>query len=70
MSGIGLTLALRREARLRRWTAVLVAKWRQAQRRREMRRYIMEMDERTLSDIGISRAQALFEIDRTDRHAG
>ena len=49
------------------WAARGAQAWRRARLRRQTRRYIMMMDERTLSDIGVSRAQVLFEIDN-DRH--
>jgi uncharacterized protein YjiS (DUF1127 family) len=35
-----------------------------AWRKRTTRRYLTEMDDRTLSDLGISRAQAAFEASR------
>lgn len=64
MTGILLALSFRRqEEGLRQRVAALATRWRQARRRRELRRYIMEMDEHMLSDIGVSRAQALFDID-------
>lgn len=50
MSIIGLILSLWQRAR-------------EARRRRGLRRYVMETDELSLADIGVSRAQALFEID-------
>ncbi len=59
------------DGRVRRLVACWVARgtkaWQQARLRRQSRHYLMTMDERTLSDIGVSRAQALFEID-TGRH--
>lgn len=54
----------RRRSRLRDLAAAMLASWERARRRREARRYLLEMDERMLSDIGISRTQALFEMDR------
>ena len=36
----------------------------EAWRRLGLRRYLLEMDEQALADIGVSRAQALFELDR------
>lgn len=42
----------------------LWARWRRAWRARQFRRSLLEMDDRMLSDIGVSRAQALFELDR------
>jgi uncharacterized protein YjiS (DUF1127 family) len=50
MSIIGLILSLWQRAR-------------EARRRRGLRRYLMETDELSLADIGVSRAQALFELD-------
>lgn len=50
------------------WAARRAQAWRQARLRRQTRRYVLTMDERTLSDIGVSRAQALFEIDNDRRH--
>ncbi len=35
-----------------------------AQRNRKTRRYLTEMDDRMLADLGISRAQAAFEASR------
>ncbi|HET9019261.1 MAG TPA: DUF1127 domain-containing protein [Acetobacteraceae bacterium] len=65
MTGIGLALpALRQRGGLRHVLARLVEGWQHRRRLRQTRRYILEMDEHMLSDIGISRAQALFEIDR------
>ena len=66
MTSISLVLPVRRrwEWGLRRFTITLAARWHAARQRRETRRYIMGMDEHMLADIGVSRAQALFEIDR------
>lgn len=70
MTSIGLVLPVRRqgseqqELGLRRFAATVVAHWRRAVLLRQTRRYVMQMDDRTLADLGISRAQALFEIDR------
>ncbi|MDA8253609.1 MAG: DUF1127 domain-containing protein [Rhodospirillales bacterium] len=65
MTSIGLMLpALRRGAGPRRILAALAARWQRRQRLRATRRYVMEMDAPMLADIGVSRAQALFEIDR------
>ncbi len=41
----------------------LLAQWRAARELRETRRYVAEMDDRMLADIGVSRAQALFDLD-------
>jgi uncharacterized protein YjiS (DUF1127 family) len=55
---------------LRQVAALIAARWRSARKLRQARRYVMAMDERTLADIGVSRAQALFEIDRAGRGGG
>jgi uncharacterized protein YjiS (DUF1127 family) len=52
------------------FAARLAARWRHAQRLRETRRYLTQMDERMLQDIGVSRAQAVFELDRAPRWQG
>lgn len=39
----------------------IAAKWRAARLRRATQRYLAEMDDHMLSDIGVSRAQALFD---------
>jgi uncharacterized protein YjiS (DUF1127 family) len=65
MLTIGLRLPLGSgEVGAGRVLAALVAHWRRMADLRAARRVISEMDERMLSDIGVSRAQALFEIDR------
>ncbi len=66
MTSISLVLPVRRrrEWGLRRLATSLLTRWRKARLRRETRRYIMGMDDHMLADIGVSRAQALFEIDR------
>ena len=70
MTSIGLVVPLRRRERRERrlwrlWWLLggLAARWQRARLRRETRRTIMMMDEHMLSDLGVSRAQALFEID-------
>ena len=61
-----------------RWTAPLRQAWRRVNRAAERvssSRALLEMDDRMLQDLGISRAQAEFEAHRTrwhvlgDRHA-
>jgi len=65
MTGILLTFpVVWRRPRMRTFVAALADRWERARRLRETRRYIQQMDDHMLSDIGISRAQALFEIDR------
>jgi len=67
MTTIGLALPTPRITWLR---GAVEAKWMhlvEAWRLRETRRYIEQMDDRMLADIGVSRAQALFEIDRATR---
>jgi uncharacterized protein YjiS (DUF1127 family) len=45
--------------------ALAMGKWVvEAWRRRGLRRYLAEADEYLLADIGVSRAQALFELER------
>jgi uncharacterized protein YjiS (DUF1127 family) len=61
------TIALSRPAAhgslgLGRAAASLWARWQHARRLHETRRYLEQMDDRMLQDIGVSRAQALFEI--------
>jgi uncharacterized protein YjiS (DUF1127 family) len=51
MSGINLALSIAKRAA-------------QAWRRRGLERYLAEADEHLLADIGVSRAQALFELER------
>ncbi len=55
---------LRNGEGLGRLLSALVALWRQGRRLRAARRYVMEMDSHMLADIGVSRAQAMFEIDQ------
>ena len=66
MTSIGLVLPVRRrrEWGLRRFATAMLTRWQKARLRRETRRYILAMDEHMLADIGVSRAQALFEVDR------
>jgi uncharacterized protein YjiS (DUF1127 family) len=45
----------------------LLARWEQARRYRQTQRYLAEMDDHMLSDIGVSRAQAMFELEHTVR---
>lgn len=45
----------------------LVARWRHARRIAETRRYLSQMDDHMLADLGVSRAQASFELDRASR---
>ena len=47
-----------------RAAALLVTRWQQARRLRETRRYLEQMDDHMLQDLGVSRSQALFELDR------
>jgi uncharacterized protein YjiS (DUF1127 family) len=41
----------------------LAARWRHARQVAEARRYLAQMDDHMLQDLGVSRAQALFEVD-------
>lgn len=43
------------------------ARWRHARRLAETRRYLQAMDDHMLNDLGVSRAQAMFELDRAPR---
>ena len=43
----------------------LRAHWEQARKLRETRRYLEQMDDHMLSDLGVSRAQAHFELEHT-----
>jgi uncharacterized protein YjiS (DUF1127 family) len=43
--------------------AALVARWQHARRLAETRRYLAQMDDHMLADLGVSRAQAAFELD-------
>jgi uncharacterized protein YjiS (DUF1127 family) len=45
----------------------LRARWEHARKLRETRRYLEQMDDHMLSDLGVSRAQASFELDRSMR---
>ena len=49
-----------------RAVAAVWARWRMAARERATRRYLEEMDDHMLNDLGVSRAQVLFEFDRGD----
>ena len=44
--------------------AGLVARWRHARRIAQTRRYLAQMDDHMLADLGVSRAQAAFELDQ------
>ena len=56
--------SLRRQMVLRRLASALVQWAQSARRRRGLHRYIAAMDDATLADVGVSRAQLEFEIDR------
>ena len=71
MTSIGLALPVfGRRIGVRRMVARLAGRWQQARQLRAARRYLMEMDDHTLADIGASRAQALFQIDQAIRRGG
>ncbi len=55
---------------LRNMVAALRERWVRARRLRETRRYVLGMDQHMLADIGVSRAQALFELDRASGRGG
>jgi uncharacterized protein YjiS (DUF1127 family) len=42
----------------------LLAQWRYAAKLRETQRYLSQMDDHMLSDLGVSRAQVAFELER------
>ena len=66
MNTLSLTLPVGRfGAGLGHAARALLAGWQRARQVRETRRYLMEMDDHALQDIGVSRAQALFELERT-----
>jgi uncharacterized protein YjiS (DUF1127 family) len=44
--------------------SMLAARWNRVAMLRRARRQVAEMDDHMLADIGVSRAQAIFEIDR------
>jgi uncharacterized protein YjiS (DUF1127 family) len=68
MTSIGLSLpALRFGTGLGHALQTLVARWQEARARAETRRYLSEMDDHMLQDLGVSRAQALFEVDHALR---
>jgi uncharacterized protein YjiS (DUF1127 family) len=50
---------------LRHTAGVLFAQWQYARKMRETQRYLSQMDDHMLADLGVSRAQAAFEADRT-----
>jgi len=54
-------------AGFRHAAAALLAGLEQAYKLRQTRRYLAEMDDHMLSDIGVSRAQVLFEVDHPHR---
>jgi len=43
--------------------SMLAARWNRAATLRRARRQVAEMDDQMLADLGVSRAQAIFEID-------
>jgi uncharacterized protein YjiS (DUF1127 family) len=45
--------------------ATLLARWQHARKLAETRRYLAAMDDHMLADLGVSRAQAAFELDGT-----
>lgn len=65
MTSIGMTLPFARfGAGMGRAARVLLARWRHARRVAETRRYLEDMDSHMLQDLGVSRAQAFFEVNR------
>ena len=64
MTAIRVVLPVQQRAGFWRLVGKWVADhWRAARAREQSRRYIVEMDDRMLSDIGTSRSEALFQID-------
>jgi uncharacterized protein YjiS (DUF1127 family) len=47
--------------------SMLAARWHRTAMLRRARRQVAEIDDDMLADIGVSRAQAMFEIDRAIR---
>ncbi len=68
MSDIGLSLpVLRFGTGLGHSLRTLATRWREARKLAETRRYLSEMDDHMLQDLGVSRAQAFFEVDEAQR---
>ncbi len=63
MQSITLRLPHMPRVGLARAAASLMARVQHWRRLRETRRYLADMDEHMLHDIGVSRAQALFDVD-------
>jgi uncharacterized protein YjiS (DUF1127 family) len=71
MTSIGLTLPhLHVGVGLGRAVHRLLARWRHARTLADVRRTIGEMDDHMLKDLGVSRAQAYFEVDQGSRWRG
>ena len=64
MNALALHLSLPRSGELARAAAAVWARWQHRRKTRETRRYLAEMGEHMLHDIGVSRAQALFDLER------
>jgi uncharacterized protein YjiS (DUF1127 family) len=47
--------------------SALLAQWQHARKVRQTQKYLAEMDDHMLADLGVSRAQAGFEADRASR---
>lgn len=64
MNTIALTLPVTRASHgATRAVKSLAARLRHQWKLRETRRYLSQMDDHMLQDLGVSRAQALFELD-------
>jgi uncharacterized protein YjiS (DUF1127 family) len=50
-----------------RLASAFVARLQYLRRLQETRRYVAQMDEHMLADIGVSRAQVNFELDRASK---
>ncbi len=65
MNTIGLTLPFARVGGgFGRAASALWARWTYARQMRETRHYLEQMDDHMLQDLGVSRAQAGFELDQ------
>ncbi len=52
---------------LRHAAGALFAQWQHARKVRQTQKYLAEMDDHMLADLGVSRAQAMFEADHAPR---
>ena len=69
MTSIGMSLPFARaSAGMGRAMAALWSRWQYARKVAETRRYLEQMDSHMLKDLGVSRAQAFFEVDEARWH--